>query len=149
MSLYDELMESVIYEDSTEEYKERIALQESNSIISGALKTILKIIAIVTLGPYIALLPVVIIMCIVSKINGNKQEKIFAQLNNSPEFKSYASKLIKEVQTKVSKETKYSNYLINNSLPTLDKSTADINISKKRLCIKDIILIKSYCLIIE
>ena len=28
MSLYDNLMESVIYEDSTEEYKKRIALQE-------------------------------------------------------------------------------------------------------------------------
>ena len=35
MSLYDELMESVIYEDSIEEYNTRKSLQESNKVILG------------------------------------------------------------------------------------------------------------------
>ena len=35
MSLYDELLESVIYEDKTEDYIERLQLTESNKVIMG------------------------------------------------------------------------------------------------------------------
>ena len=139
MSLYEQLMESVIYEDSIEEYKERISLQESGSIIGEGLKFVLKVLGAVLIGPYIVALPIVIIFCIAMKVSGKKKDKIFKLLNKSPEFKSYIQKLIKEIQTNVSKEISNSKYLINNSIGELNSKTADINFNNNTLCIKSII----------
>ena len=132
-TLYDELMELAIMDESTEEYKERRSLQE------GAIGTILKTIGIITVGPYVVMLPIAIIIAVVLKIQGKKKEKIFKMLSSTPEFKSYTSKLIKEIQTNIAKETKYSKYLKNNSLETLNNSTADITNNYKCLVIKNII----------
>lgn len=137
MSQYDELMDLVITEDTIEEYKERRALQEGT--IGNIVKTILGGIALVTIGPYIALLPIAIILAIVSKIQGKKKDKIFNQLNNTPEFKTNVDKLIKEIQTNLSKETKYSKYLVSNQFQTLNKDTADLVNDYKCLVINNII----------
>lgn len=141
MNLYDRLMEIVITEDTTEEYIERRheEILNESSVVGSIFKTIFGTIAAITIGPYIVMLPVAIIIAIVLKLSGKKKEKIFNQLNNTPEFKSYIDKLIKEIQINLSKETKYSKYLINNSFKSLNNSNADIVKDYTCLVIKDII----------